>query len=318
MPAVKTIPSPTDIGALANRINFETRDFHNRINAYMSIRLAIALRHGFIYRQGLAAFYHIFGAIEAEIDHLLAIEKSIATTKQLKTKKILQKFYVDEFRRKDRIYEDLTLLYYPEFQGNNDQLTAFLDSDLFTNESVELTNFVRYIHETTANEPCTILAYCHVLYLALFAGGKIMKSDVLKNVGLFPNFKHLSSSELANRGSNFYKFSEEGTADVDLRLRWEYKTNYELSTREELSEPEKQEIIKVSKDIFVLLENTIAEIGQRNKSELMGTFSFKVVTYLVEEWKYNEKISGSTKQLIILTLLTFQLLLVYFLLRKFI
>ena len=85
-----TIPSPTDVGALANRINFQTRDMHNKINAYMSMKMAFAMRHGFIYRQGIVAYYYVFHAIEQEIDRLL---EHPVTVQDEKVKGILQQFW---------------------------------------------------------------------------------------------------------------------------------------------------------------------------------------------------------------------------------
>ena len=82
-----TVPSPTDVGALANRINFHTRDKHNKINAYMSVKLAFAMRHGSIYRQGILAYYYVFHAIEQEIDRLL---DEASSTEELKAKAMLQ------------------------------------------------------------------------------------------------------------------------------------------------------------------------------------------------------------------------------------
>ncbi|CCE63773.1 hypothetical protein TPHA_0F02920 [Tetrapisispora phaffii CBS 4417] len=318
MSNVKIIPSPTDVKALANRINFETRDFHNKIGAFMSIRLALALRHGFIYRQGLVAFYHIFGTIENEIDNLLNTLDSELDSVQIQTKKILKSFYVNEFRRKDNLLQDLTVLYYPEFKGNRQDVLDFLNSETFNKENYpELNFFTDYIKDTTKEKPYTIIAYCHVLYLALFAGGKIMKSNVLKNVGLFPKFDHMSHEEVTNQGSNFFRFTQEDTADFDSKLRFEYKKNYELSTRDELNEMQKNDIIEVSKNIFVMLENVIAEIGAKNRTKLMGGFTLKTITYLVEEWKYNEKLTKTNKQIILLIISIINILITYTIIKWF-
>ena len=60
----EVVPAPTDMGALANRINKETRTLHNKIDKMMTLKLALALRDPKIYRQGLQSFYHVFATIE--------------------------------------------------------------------------------------------------------------------------------------------------------------------------------------------------------------------------------------------------------------
>ncbi|KAF7999101.1 hypothetical protein HF325_006633 [Metschnikowia pulcherrima] len=58
------IPHKTDVGALANRKNMETRALHNKIDKLVTLKFAIALRNYRVYRQGLQSFYHVFATIE--------------------------------------------------------------------------------------------------------------------------------------------------------------------------------------------------------------------------------------------------------------
>lgn len=304
-----TIPSPTDVGALANRINFHTRDAHNKINTYMSIRLAFALKHGFIYRQGILAYYHIFDAIEQEVDRLLMDPQN---EKELQMQSILRQFWLEEFRRSNQIFKDLELLYSPEYKST-DEVRDFISSNALP---PKLQEFVDYIHATVQEEPCTILAYCHVMYLALFAGGRVMRSNIYRHTGLFPKFEFLSPKDLVHRGTNFFTFSEEGT-DAENKLRWKYKQGFELSTREELTEEQKKRIIDVSSQIFLWNMEITGEIGELNRKELMSKFSFKLLTYLVEEWKHNDLLSKKSKDMIIFTAILLQFVLAYLVLRHF-
>lgn len=308
--ATKTIPSPTDVGALANRINFHTRDAHNKINAYMSVRIAFALRHGFIYRQGILTFYHIFDAIEQELDRLL---QDPQTEEESQMQNVVRQFWVEEFRRSHRIFRDLEVLYSPEY-GSKDELKEFVSHQALP---PKLQEFVDFIHESVQRDPCTILAYCHVMYLALFAGGKVMRSNIYRHTGLFPKFEFLSPKELVLRGTNFFTFSEDGT-DAENILRWKYKEGYELATRQELSESQKLKIIEVSSQIFEWNMEVIGEIGELNRKELMGKFSFKLLTYLAEEWKYSKVLSRRSKDLIIVAAILLQFVIAYVVLRKFI
>lgn len=304
------IPSPTDVGALANRINFQTRDAHNKINTFMGIKMAIAMRHGFIYRQGILAYYYVFDAIEQEIDRLL---NDPVTEEELQTSTILKQFWLEDFRRSTQIYKDLKLLYSNTFKSTeslNEFLATFQKPPL-------LQQFINNIHENIHKEPCTILSYCHVLYLALFAGGKLIRSNLYRRLGLFPNFEKLSQKELVKKGTNFFTFSDLGPTE-ETRLKWEYKKNYELATRTELTEAQKLQIISVAEGIFDWNFNIVAEIGELNRRELMGKFSFKCITYLYEEWMFNKDSATRralhTVMLLVLSIIAIWVL--YFLVKK--
>lgn len=286
------IPAPTDVGALANRINFNTRDAHNKIDAFMSVRFAVALRHGKLYRQGILAFYFVFRAIEQEIDSLLsgnAGEAGIgnasgnASGKRNFAAHILEQFWMPEFRRTPQLYKDLQLLYSPEYPTAQ-ELDDMLDSYALP---PQLAGFVDMVHRTVTENPLTILAYCHVMYLALFAGGKVMRSTLYRHTGLFPKFKHLSSTELARRGTNFFTFSDEGV-DVENQMKWQYKRGYELSTRAAVAEEDKLEVIDVSKRIFEQNMAIIQEIGQLNKEHLKSS-KLDLLQYVFEELKFRNK-----------------------------
>lgn len=305
-----TIPSPTDVGALANRINFSTRDMHNKINTYMSLKMAFAMKHGFIYRQGILAYYFIFHAIEEEIDRLLTDANS---PKDVRMKEVLEQFWFEDFRRADKLVLDLQVLYNQEYPTAN-ELQEFLNNYTLP---PRLQAFVNEIHSNIQRDPHTILAYCHVLYLALFAGGRVMKSNLYRHTGLFPKFGHLPPQELVKRATNFFTFSSVG-ADEENKLRWQYKKNYELATRKELSEEEKLQVIDVSTSIFQWNMEIVSEIGSINRKELMGKFSYKLLSFLSEEWKYSEKLSPEMKRLVMLIIVLLNVLVAYSILRHFI
>ncbi|KAL3234894.1 Heme-binding protein HMX1 [Nakaseomyces bracarensis] len=302
---MSAIPAPTDVGALANRINFNTRDAHNKIDAFMSVRFAIALRHGKLYRQGILGFYYVFQAIEQEIDSLLADKDSAEPgTKRHLAAQVLSQFWMPEFRRTPQLYKDLQLLYSPEYPTSQ-ELDTFLDSFVLP---TQLAMFVDMVHQTVRENPLTILAYCHVMYLALFAGGKVMRSTLYRHTGLFPRFEHLSSSELARRGTNFFTFSDDGV-DVENKMKWQYKRAYELSTRQAVAEEDKLEVIDVSKRIFEQNMAIIQEIGQLNKEHLKSS-KLDLIQYVIEELRFRNKLAGS-RQVVHALVILIVLLLAY-------
>ncbi|GME77277.1 unnamed protein product [Ambrosiozyma monospora] len=114
----------------------------------------------------------------------------------------------------------------------------------------------------------------HVMYLALFAGGRIMSSQVTKSLRLFPQVKDLTFEEVAAQGSNFYKFDVE---DMEI-LRVLYKRDYELQTRNFLTEQEKEEVIEESKYIFKMNGVCVSELEQHNLHVIKSKMSYQVIT----------------------------------------
>ncbi|TID29149.1 hypothetical protein CANINC_002106 [Pichia inconspicua] len=249
------IPAKNDLGALGNRINMETRSLHNQVDKLVTLKFAIAVRDPKIYRQGIQMFYHFFCAIEDSLMRELSNENSKYT-------EMLRAVYKPEMLRRDKLYRDLMFYY----GGNPDKFSKPILSNQI--------EFTEYIRRTTAEKPYLLLAYMHVLYLALFAGGRIMASQVTRSLGLWPKVKGTSYNDFIEEGTNFYKFD---VPDMEV-LRVVYKRDYELATRNFLTESEKEEIINESKFIFQQTADGIKEIEQHNLHRIKGSISYHLFT----------------------------------------
>lgn len=248
------IPAKDDVGALANRINMETRTLHNQIDKMVTLKFAIAVRDPKIYRQGIQMFYHIFSAIEDCIEREL--------TGNNKYTEMFKKIYKPEMLRRGKLYKDLMFFY-----NNHEEK---FEKPILTKQI----EFCDYIRKTTAEHPYLLLAYMHVLYLALFAGGRIMSSQVAKSLRLFPQVEGKSYDEIVSQGTNFYKFDVD---DMEV-LRIIYKRDYELQTRNFLTEEEKEEIINESKFIFKETAEGIKEIENHNLQRIKGSIGYHLFT----------------------------------------
>lgn len=257
IPQAEILPQPTDIGALGNRINHNTRQEHNAIDRQMTIKFALALRDARIYRQGIQAFYHVFKTVEQLIDEELAREP------RTKTGEVLAQFWRPEFARTGPMQKDLLFFY------NNDP------SKFETPIRDEQIAFAKHIRDAYAQKPHILLAYCHVMYLALFAGGRIMRSAVTKATGIFPQVDGKTTEEVSKLGTHFFKFNVE---DEEV-LRLEYKKAYELATRNALTEEEKIDIIEEAKEIFRRNGIVVSEIELHNRKKLTSKLSYKVLNY---------------------------------------
>lgn len=247
------VPAKTDIGALANRINKETRTLHDKVDKMVTLKFAIAVRDAKIYRQGIQFFYHVFSAIED------AMEIQLNTPS--KYQEMFQAVYKPEMLRREKLYSDLSFFY-----GDDSKF-----SQPIMPQQIE---FADHIRKTIANHPYLLLAYMHVMYLALFAGGRIMSSQVAKSLGLFPHVEGKSYEDVIAEGTNFYHFDVE---DMEV-LRIVYKRDYELATRNFLTEEEKQEIISESKYIFEQVAEGISEIERHNIQRITKSLGYQVIT----------------------------------------
>lgn len=249
------IPRPTDVGALANRINLETRTLHNKIDKLVTLKFAIALRDYKIYRQGLQSFYHVFATVEQSLYEQLDDEKSEWT-------EILQKVWKPEMARRERGQQDL-LFYY------NDRKDKFMSPIMPA--QIE---FVNHIREVTKEKPYLLLAYLHVMYLALFAGGRVMRSSISRATGLFPQKDGLKHDDIVSLGTNFFQFDVED----ENTFRLLYKRDYELATRNALTEEQKLDIIAESKYIFEQNAKSVIELEHHNLGRIKKKWTYILVT----------------------------------------
>lgn len=250
------LPLKSDVGALANRINTETRSLHDKIDKQVTLKIAIAYRDPKIYRQGLQAFYHVFQSIERSLAREFAKGESDEMTHLLKS------IWKPEMARTAKAERDLMFYY------NNRR-------DKFENPIMpEQIKFSNHIEQVTKEKPYLLLAYMHVMYLALFAGGRIMRSKISRATGLFPQVPGLKYEEVVKQGSNFYTFDVE---DEDF-LRIIFKRDYELFTRNSLTEEQKQEIIEEGKYIFKQNSVCVSELETYNLSKIQLKWSYIAVT----------------------------------------
>ncbi|KAG7662591.1 HMX1 [[Candida] subhashii] len=248
------IPAKSDVGALANRINLETKSLHDTVDKLVTLKMAIALKNYKVYRQGLQAFYHVFASIEKALYRQMEANDQWAD--------MLKQVWKPEVARTEKAEQDLLFFY-------DDCKEKFVNPML-----PEQIKFTEHILEVTKEKPYLLFAYMHVMYLALFAGGRIMRSSVTKATGLFPRKDGVKHEEFVKLGANFFSFD---VADEDA-FRIIYKRDYELVTRNGLTEDQKQEIIQESKLIFEENAKLIRELEQHNMDKVTNTWTYYGIT----------------------------------------
>lgn len=263
MPSTKTthlnqqeiIPLPTDVGALANRINLDTRTLHNKIDKLVTLKFAIALRDYKIYRQGLQSFYHVFATVEQCLYEQLADTSNEWTS-------ILLKVWKPEMARRERGQQDL-LFYYDNRKDKF--MSPIMPAQI---------EFLNHIRQVCKEKPYLLLAYLHVMYLALFAGGRVMRSSISRATGIFPQKDGLKHDDIVKLGTNFFQFP----VDDENTFRLLYKRDYELATRNSLTEEQKLDIIEESKYIFQQNAKCVIELEHHNLGRIKTKWTYFFVT----------------------------------------
>ncbi|KAI5967382.1 hypothetical protein KGF57_000410 [Candida theae] len=248
------IPAKRDVGALANRINLETRSLHDKVDKMVSLKMAIALRNYKVYRQGLQAFYHIFASIEKAMEYQLQQDTQWSD--------MLKQVWKPEVARTAKAEQDLLFFY-------DDKKEKFVNPKMS-----QQIKFANHILEVTKAKPYLLFAYLHVMYLALFAGGRLMRSSFAKATGFYPKKDGLKHEDIMKMGFNFFNFD---VTDESL-LRVIYKRDYELVTRGGLTEEQKLEVIEESKYIFKQNAECLSELEAYNMEKIHGTWTYMVLT----------------------------------------
>ena len=175
-----TPPPPVVALELPVEINTVTRKHHIELNRLIIDRLPLALppiaNSPKVYALGLSAFAHIYLAFEQAFDDLeRSQDDSVGTNgeeeadHQRKVKAWLANLRPPGLKRSSRIKRDLQ--YLPE-----------LDRSSFSDLDNEIHSHIR---DLAASKPHILVAYTWVMYMAIFSGGRWIRSQL---AGAQPEF----------------------------------------------------------------------------------------------------------------------------------
>ena len=143
---------------LCTELHTRTETDHERSNKLINLKLLVVATDRLLWSKTMVNFYFIFKALEEELfrhqDH-----------------KRLWCLYIPELMRCHAFEEDLKY-----FFGDN--------WSSLVSPSPATKDFVQHIHDVGKENPILLATYCHSFYLALMAGGQIIKSMITKSLGL--------------------------------------------------------------------------------------------------------------------------------------
>lgn len=140
-----------------------------------------------------------------------------------------------------------------------EDLMFYFDHDksvLTTMHSPQARAYVSHVREIAQQEPIKLMAYLSVMYLALFAGGQVIKSKMIKLSGFYPAKPGLSHAQVIDRGTNIFAFD---TDDV-TNLKKTYRARFDQVCLEYFDRSERDKIVEEAKEIFRRNERVMATI----------------------------------------------------------
>jgi heme oxygenase len=262
-----TPPPPVAIPELPVQINTVTRKHHIELNRLIIDRLPLALppiaNKPKVYALGLAAFAHIYLAFEQAFDDLeRSQDDSVATNgeeeagHQRKLKAWLANLRPPGLKRSSRIKRDLQ--YLPQLDRSN---FSGLDGEIQSD-----------IRDLAAAKPHILVAYTWVMYMAIFSGGRWIRSQL---AGAQPEFwtSHTNAgpalaekTPLGMPGFSFLSFDGDEDGE-DIKV--EYKRR--LAEGEEIvSTQEREEIMDAAQELFERCISIVHKLDEEvRKQELM-------------------------------------------------
>lgn len=198
-----------------------------------------------LYREGILSFYQIYHAFESTWATLLT---SPLTPEH---SFLLQTLSDPRLSRTPAIAADLEYLFAAS-------PTPFHPTDPIPANRPEVAAFVAHIHQALTEKPHTLVAYAHSFYMAMFAGGKVLKRMIGMQEGFFPvHWPAGDEAEARLYATNMFTFPvDEEKLDA---LRTRFKEAMEV-VEEGLDEEERDEIVAESRAIFKWNERMILEL----------------------------------------------------------
>ncbi len=254
-------PKAANPDSISDRIATETKTLHDQNNKLANLKLILAIRSATIFREYILAFYHLYATFEHET-------AKIRTGKDARLSRIFTAIHEPLLDRTQAIKADLEF-YYDQIQITDPTIRPP------TPLQQEYVAHIQYIAKT---DPIRLLSFSSVMVLALFAGGRIIHSRMIRRTGFYPQKEGLEHSEIVERGTHIFRIESD---DVEA-LRVRYRRNYDRVVLEELDEREQTVLVDEAKEIFVRNAGLIDEVKVPGSVGLiLETFQVAIASFLV-------------------------------------
>lgn len=210
---------------------------HDLSDTLVSLSVPLALSSPDVYRILLLSWYWIYKTIESKMEELRRCYPKVGA------------IYFPQLLRTSAFEDDLRYYYGSDFEQR------------ITPPSKATADYIRNFEKCVDDNPVCLIAYCHTMYLAIFAGGSILKKWVRSGFNLPPG-----------KGTKVFDFSD--TISDVIKFRKEYNG---AMNRIALSRDEKERIIATKMQIFEANNAIFAEI--RGNSAYKSHVVFFIAKY---------------------------------------
>jgi heme oxygenase len=146
------------------------RPLHTTLNRFILSFLPLSLPphtlSPHLYAHGISPILPIYSAFESSLNHALS-----SSTTPPRTRNILFHLHIPALERTQRLTSDLALL-------NPSHSPTPPPPHTNPSSPPNLRSFLHHISNSTSQKPYLIIAYTHLLYLALFSGGRYLRSQL--------------------------------------------------------------------------------------------------------------------------------------------
>ncbi|KAL6712714.1 hypothetical protein ACLMJK_009736 [Lecanora helva] len=255
--------------SLSQRINIATRPLHTQLNASIISLLPLALPphtlHPNPYSDGISHILPIYEAIEGAFRVLQAWSES---EKDNRTNRVLLEALKDlpisQLARANRLKKDIERLC-QQCTTKTSDLRNFHETR--RNNCPKLKHFVHHIKTSISDQIHLLLPYTWILYMALFSGGRYIRST-LQQAGpefwLGPEKRNFTNVDDV---LSFWTFEgDEDGKDIQKEFKHRFAEVEAL-----LTEEQKQEVVQEGKFIMNSMGSVVQEIA-----EVVGTNCSKI------------------------------------------
>ncbi|KAF3162163.1 heme oxygenase [Orbilia oligospora] len=231
--------------SLGDEINYITASLHHELNMIIMSRLPLGLKNPKAFHEGLTSFSILYSSFESALDSHIRNPSTPS-----RTRAILEHVYIPAVHRAATFEADLNK-YSPS--SEKDELTKGTPARAYV---------LNHIRRATTKTPHVLLAYCHCLYMALFAGGQHIKAAIARSaVRKLDLAQHQTVPEEAKKsapGIALFTFDGRSTKE-EQELRQKLRDG--IRQAEELLTPkERAEVLAESCEVFKLTRRLVDEL----------------------------------------------------------
>ncbi|BFZ54164.1 heme oxygenase [Savitreella phatthalungensis] len=273
--------------SLNDVIASRTRRLHDQNNRLANLRLVGALRSGRLWREYLLRFAVVYTAIEDAFSELLSqpspTDDDIDQAAWTRSRNAIARLRTPLLLRTNRILKDLAFFYQTDVENARRRVRRCSTEDPVAERYAKrLGHLVGGAGienvDLGGDRPIRVLAYASVMYLALFAGGRIIKSRMLsERAGFWPRVDGKSREDVLAHGTHTLSFDLAASAGGQVDDVWKskefqdvtalktfYRALYDDVAAEVLTDDDRETVIDEACEIFKLNDKLISSVAQKD------------------------------------------------------